>query len=320
MSASDAPPCYAVRSLVKSYPGADRPANDGIDLDVPAGRVLGLLGPNGAGKSTLVRQLIGLLRPDRGTVELFGMPVAGRPELSSRYVAYLAQDEPALAELPVGTAIETTARLRGLGARRARAERDDLLAELGLAAVATKPLTALSGGQRRLAAVGTALAGDRPVLVLDEPTTGLDPVARRAVWGALRRRQAAGGATVVLVTHDVREAESVVDRVAVLRRGRVVACDTPGGLKALAGDDVRLDVVWRTDPPPGDPTVAMLARRASVTGRRWSARLTPAEARAALERLSTGPALTAMDDFSLTTPSLEDVYLALGEPAGLERA
>ena len=239
--------------------------------------------------------------------------------MAPRLVAYLAQEEPALVELPVGLAIETTGRLRGLRRAQARAERDALLEELGLTQLAGRPMTTLSGGQRRLAQVATALVGDRPLLVLDEPTTGLDPSARRLVWAALSRRRTT--TTVVLVTHNVLEAETVLDRVAVLDRGRVIACDSPGRLKALVSGDVRLDLVWHQEPPYDDPTVALLHARSTVDGRRWSARLPQAEAREALGRLTGGPAFAALDDFTLATPSLEDAYLALGGvDSDLERA
>jgi ABC-2 type transport system ATP-binding protein len=156
--------------------------------------------------------------------------------------------------------------------------------------------------------------------VLDEPTTGLDPNARRAVWSALDRRRRDRGTTVVLVTHNVLEAEAVLDRVAVLDRGRVIACDTPGRLKAQVSDEVRLELVWRSEAPLDDSTVAGLAPRATVSGRRWSLRLPVVEARAALGRLTTGAAFAALDDFTLATPTLEDVYLALGGAADdLER-
>ena len=307
--ATTADPAYAVRRLSRSY--GDVRANDGITLDIGRGEVFGLLGPNGAGKSTFVRQLMGLLRPDAGEVRLLGVDVVARPDVAPRLAAYLAQDEVAIAELTPARAVELTGRLRGLSRAAARRAAADLPDELGLADAAGRPLVRLSGGQRRLAAVATALVGEREVLVLDEPTTGLDPVARRAVWAALERRRSAG-ATVVLVTHNVLEAETVLDRVAVFERGRVIACDTPGRLKAAVSDDVRLDLVWRHEPPMDDPTVARLARVAEVTGRRWSARLPTAEARTALGRLTAGAAFAALDDFTLATPSLEDVYLALG--------
>ncbi|HET7406615.1 MAG TPA: ABC transporter ATP-binding protein [Mycobacteriales bacterium] len=313
---------YVVRDLVRTYRarGAVVPANDGIDLSVGRGEVFGILGPNGAGKSTLVRQLIGLTRPDSGSITLFGHDLVRRPQIAARCAAYLAQDEVALAELPVGLAVETTARLRGVPRAAARRQTADLLDELDLTPIAARPLVRLSGGQRRLASVAAALTGDRPVLVLDEPTTGLDPVARRAVWSAVERRRAERGTTAVLVTHNVLEAETVLDRVAVLDRGRVIACDSPGRLKAAVDDEVRLDLVWRGEPPMTDATVAMLAGRAQVTGRRWSTRLPHEVAREALGHLTGGAAFGALDDFTLATPTLEDVYLALGGMADdLER-
>ncbi|GAA2316193.1 ABC transporter ATP-binding protein [Streptomyces violaceusniger] len=318
-----------VRGLVKTYPAArgrrGAPAtpavraSDGIDLDVVRGEVFGLLGPNGAGKSTLVRQLTGLLRPDEGRVRVLGHDLVRHPERAARLLGYLGQDSTALDELTVSLAAETTARLRGLETRAARAERDAVIEELGLGEVAGRPLKKLSGGQRRLACVAAALVGERPLLVLDEPTSGMDPVARRAVWAAVDRRRAERGVTVVLVTHNVIEAETVLDRVAVLDRGRVIACDTPAGLKALVADEVRLELVWRTEPPLDVPEVAALwkaaeAARAAAdaSGRRWTLRLPPDDARAAIATVTGGPAFAALDDFTLATPSLEDVYIALG--------
>ncbi|QKV95503.1 ABC transporter ATP-binding protein [Streptomyces sp. NA02950] len=312
-----------VRGLVKTYPatrarrGAPATpavrASDGIDLDVARGEVFGLLGPNGAGKSTLVRQLTGLLRPDEGTVRVLGHDLVRHPERAARLLGYLGQDSTALDELTVALATETTARLRGLDARAARAERDAVIEELGLGELSGRPLKKLSGGQRRLACVAAALVGERPLLVLDEPTTGMDPVARRAVWAAVDRRRAEHGVTVLLVTHNVIEAETVLDRVAVLDRGRVIACDTPAGLKAMVADEVRVELVWRTEPPLDVPGIARLRDTAhTASGRRWTLRLAPDEARAAIATVTGGPAFAALDDFTLATPSLEDVYLALG--------
>ncbi|MFF0552302.1 ABC transporter ATP-binding protein [Streptomyces sp. NPDC090085] len=312
----------AVRDLVKTYPavrgGRGAPAlpetraNDGIHLDVRRGEIFGLLGPNGAGKSTLVRQLTGLLRPDSGSIDLLGHDLVRHPGRASRLLAYLGQESTALDELTVSLAAETTGRLRGLDARTARTARDAVLDELGLTAIAGRPLKKLSGGQRRLACFAAALVGERPVLVLDEPTTGMDPVARRAVWSAVDRRRAEHGATVLLVTHNVIEAETVLDRVAVIDQGKVIACDTPAALKAAVSGEVRLDLVWRDEAPLAVPEVARLRDRATESGRRWVLRLQPDEARAAVASITGGPAFAALDDFTLATPSLEDVYLALG--------
>ncbi|MFF2819085.1 ABC transporter ATP-binding protein [Kitasatospora cineracea] len=314
--------CCTVSGLVKTYRagGTEVRANDGIDLDVRRGEVFGLLGPNGAGKSTLVRQLTGLLRPDAGTIDLLGHDIVRHPERAARLLGYLGQESTALDELTVALAAETTGRLRGLTRAAARAQTADVITELGLEPLAHRPLAKLSGGQRRLACFAAVLVGERPLLVLDEPTTGMDPVARRAVWSAVDRRRAEHGTTVLLVTHNVIEAETVLDRVAVVDAGRVIACDTPGGLKTLVDGHVRLDLVWRTDAPLTVPAVAQLAERAERTGRRWTLRTTPDEARELVAAVTTGPAFAALDDFTLATPTLEDAYLRLGgRPGGLAR-
>ena len=316
MTGGAATPAVVLSGLTRTHRGRrgapDVLANDDVSLTAQPGEVLGLLGPNGAGKTTLVRQLVGVLRPDAGTVTLLGHDVTGDPATASRLLAWLGQEEPALVELPVGLAVETTGRLRGLGRSEARRATAALLEELGLSELVARPMTRLSGGQRRLAQLATALVGDRPLLVLDEPTTGLDPAARRLVWQALRRRREQQGTTVVLVTHNVLEAEQVMDRVAVLERGRLIACDTPGRLKALVSDEVRLDLVWRGDAPLGDPVVAELLALSQVDGLRWSVRLPTDQARTALAHLTTGAVLAVLDDFTLATPTLEDVYLSLG--------
>ncbi|MET7638896.1 ABC transporter ATP-binding protein [Streptomyces sp. NPDC005438] len=333
MAGEQEPADVAVRvsDLVKTYPArrgyrgspaspAVR-ANDRVDLTAHRGEIFGLLGPNGAGKSTLVRQLTGLLRPDSGRVRVLGHDLVGHPERAARLLAYLGQESSALDELTVSLAVETTARLRGLDATEARRERDAVLDELDLTEYAGRALKRLSGGQRRLACVAAALAAYRPLLVLDEPTSGMDPLARRAVWAAIDRRRAERGTTVVLVTHNVIEAETVLDRVAVLDRGRVIACDTPGGLKSMVDQQVRLDLVWRDQPPLDLPGIPELRRDAQVSGRRWTLRLSPEDARSTISWVTCGPAFRALDDFTLATPTLEDVYLLLGGRAeGLVRA
>jgi ABC-2 type transport system ATP-binding protein len=320
-----------VRELVKTYPAtpgrrgspamAEVRASDRISLSVRRGEIFGLLGPNGAGKTTLVRQLTGLMRPDAGSVEVLGHDLVRHPERAARLLGYLGQESTALDELTVALAAETTGRLRGLPAREARRERDAVVEELGLTEIAGRPLKKLSGGQRRLACFAATLVGDRDVLVLDEPTTGMDPVARRAVWSAVDRRRTERGVTVLLVTHNVIEAETVLDRVAVIESGQVIACDTPAGLKAEIAGQVRVELVWREQAPIDLPEVAALRESAQESGCRWVLRLAPDAARAAVATVTGGPAFAALDDFTLSTPSLEDVYLALGGRAkGLVKA
>lgn len=308
-----APEACAASGLVRRYEGAGRPAVDGVSLGVRPGEVFGVLGRNGAGKTTLVRMLVGLLRPSAGTVRVAGADVTGRAARAAAHVAYLPQSETALTDMSVRTAVETTARLRGVPRARARRQAGELLDELDLAGLAAARVDRLSGGQRRLAGVAAALAGDRSLLVLDEPTTGLDVDARRAVWRALERRRD-GGAAVVLVTHNVLEAETVLDRVLVMAGGRAAACDTPGRLKRRFGGLVRLDLAWRDAPPisPADLLGDARERGGDVRerGGRWSARLPVEDARRALERVLSGSAYTALDDFSLAPPSLEDVLLS----------
>ena len=231
------------RGVTKTYRGGIR-ANDGIDLDIPVGEVFGLLGPNGAGKSTLVRQLVGLQRPDSGGIALFGHDIVAGPAAAPGWWPTWRRTSRRCSSCPSTSRSPPPRRMRGLS-RRAAAVTATARGRAGFGAVADRPIVRLSGGQRRLACVAAALAAERPLLVVDEPTAGLDPVARRSVWAAIARRREHSGATVVLVTHNVLEAEAILDRVAVLDRGRVIACDTPGRLKASVSAEVRLELVWR---------------------------------------------------------------------------
>jgi ABC-2 type transport system ATP-binding protein len=269
--------------------------------------VFGVLGRNGAGKTTLVRMLVGLLRPDHGSVRIADIDVTAKANRAAAHVAYLPQRESALADMSVRTAVETTARLRGLSRGQARTQVADLLAELVMTDFADSRVDRLSGGQRRLTGVATALVGERSLLVLDEPTTGLDLDARRVVWEALDRRRRDAGTSVVLVTHNVLEAEAVLDRVLIVHAGRPIACDTPALLKARFGGLVRLELAWRHEPSIESE---VLGEHVVERGLRWSVRLPLKQAQHVLGRVLSGSALADLDDFSLVPPSLEDVLLA----------
>jgi len=299
---------------MKSYATGAGLVSDGIDLSVLRGEVLGLVGPNGAGKTTLVRQLMGLLRPDAGTVTLLETDLTTHRRAAADIVGYLAQDETAIADLPLRVAVVSTARLRGLTRTAATEAADALIDELGIAQLASRPLVHLSGGQRRLAAIACALVGDRPVLLLDEPTAGLDPAARRKLWVALKRRQRERGTTIVVVTHDMTELDAIADRVAVLLAGRIAACDTPGVLKAGIGDHVTLRLVWRGQATRLQQLADSMASSVAKDGPRWELRLPLHAAQLLLGWLTAPDHVGVLDDFSLTTASLDEVWLAFATP------
>ncbi|GAB4407880.1 MAG: ABC transporter ATP-binding protein [Anaerolineae bacterium] len=296
---------YEVRNLTKIYAGQTVPANDHITLDVHEGEIFGLLGDNGAGKTTLVRQMAHLLAPSSGTILLFGQPLDASALYTPGLIGYMPQDGLALNNLTVGETLYFTAHLRGLSRRDARAERDRLLEWFDLGEVRDRMAAQLSGGQRRLLLLATTVAASPPVLLLDEPTNDLDPVHRRRVWDALRTLKQGAGTTIILVTHNVVEAERVIERVAILRAGKLIALGRPGALKARLGDHLRLDITFQPDAPPTLPDGA--SPRALGPGR-WQLLIAREAAAAYLAVLTRAP---SVEDFSLSTATLEDLYLAL---------
>ncbi len=304
-------PALEAIDVTKIYDSPRVIANDGLSLRVHGGEVAGLLGPNGAGKSTLVRQLVGLSRPTRGEVRLFGRPLEGPASRRARAIAYLPQEALALGDLQVREAIAWTGRLRGLPRDLAGRQATGLMDELAIAELAGRPVRKLSGGQRRLVHIAMTLVAALPVLVLDEPTRDVDPTLRRRVWDLVAAR-AAAGAAVVLVTHDVSEAEHVLQRVSIIDRGRIVASGTPAELKAAWTAGVRLEAVLAEGAAgrAGELQAALGTREAQVHGRRLTAWVPSDEAVSHLDKLMSSPAAGSLEDVRLVTPTLEDVYLA----------
>jgi ABC-2 type transport system ATP-binding protein len=310
-------PAYEVRNLRKVYRNDKQPAvvaNDGVTFSVRGGETFGLLGPNGSGKSTIVKQLVGLLSPSSGDIRLFGEPVIARRDdrRIGRSVAYLPQTIPALGELHVGEAIRWMGMLRGLPRPVADHETEELLEALQLGGVVDRGLRKLSGGQRRLVQIGMTLAGRLPVLILDEPTADIDPALRRRIWSLLAGR-ARSGSAVILVTHDVAEAEHVLDRVSILDRGRVVAEGTPAQLKANLAHRTRLEIALAEESALDPRAVAdEIGGETRVRGRHVSAWVPADLAVRILEKVMTGAPEGALEDVRLITPTLEDVYLEVG--------
>jgi ABC-2 type transport system ATP-binding protein len=202
---------------------------DGLDFTIPSGAVTGLLGPSGCGKTTLIRAVVGVQRIRAGTVEVLGRP-AGSAELRAR-VGYVTQAPSVYADLTVAANVRYFAAVLGVPAERG----ERALEAVGLADRRRDVVGRLSGGQRARVSLACALLGEPELLVLDEPTVGLDPVLRRDLW-RLFHELAAGGTTLLVSSHVMDEAERC-DRLLLMRDGRLLADDTPGALRRRTGAD-----------------------------------------------------------------------------------
>lgn len=319
MDQADNDVAVRARGLVKTF-GSTR-ALDGVDLDVPSGRVLGLLGPNGAGKTTTVRILTTLLKPDSGQAWLAGKDVLTEPDAVRHSIGlsgqYAAVDE----NLTGYENLYMVGRLYGKKKAAARDRARQLLARFQLDEAADRPAKGYSGGMRRRLDLAGALVAEPTVVVLDEPTTGLDPRGRADTWDVVREL-VADGTTVLLTTQYLEEADQLADSIVVIDRGRVIARGTSDELKAEVGGE-RLELaVEQADLPvatrvlsevgSGEPRVTEHTHKVDVlvnTG--------PKALIEALRRLD-GEGVT-VQDVGLHRPSLDDVFLSLtGRSAGDE--
>jgi ABC-2 type transport system ATP-binding protein len=285
----------------------------GVDLAVPEGRVLGLLGPNGAGKTTLVRILSTLLPPDAGHALIAGHDVV-RESVAVRRAIGLAGQHAAVDELLSGREnLQMIGRLYRLSAPEARRRATEVLERLSLTEVGDRPARTYSGGLRRRLALGACLVGRPRVLLLDEPTAGLDPAARIDLWEFVREL-VAQGVTLLLTTQLLDEADELADDVVILDRGHIIAQGSPDQLKARLGDDT-VDVTL-TDAGQLDQAVTTLAAIATTTPRldRRAARVS-LTVQASSNALATAvhrldEAAIGIADVTIRRPSLDDVFLA----------
>jgi ABC-2 type transport system ATP-binding protein len=275
-------PAVEVHGLRKSYDGLE--AVRGVEFEIQAGKVFGLLGPNGAGKTSIVEILAGHRSRNAGSVSVLGVDPAGAPQSWRERIGVVPQSGDLFVNL---TVIEQLELFAGYYAKPRSAE--EVLRLVGLEDKRDSRFRTLSGGQRRRLDLGVALVGDPELLFLDEPTTGFDPAARRTAWETIRALRELGK-TILLTTHYIEEAAQLADRVAVLRRGEIVASGTPADLvAAVPGTEIRYrrdgeQIVVRTEEP-----VRVLHELTS-------------------QALSDG---VDLDGLEVHRASLEDVYLAL---------
>src|SRR5215471_3071700 len=236
-----------VDALQKTY-GKDVRALDGMSFAVPEGQVFGLLGPNGAGKSTTVRILVTLTRPDAGAATVVGHDVAREPAAVRRAIGYVPQASGVDREATGRENLLLQAHLQGMRSADAEQRADELLELFALSEKRDALVRTYSGGQKRRLDVATGLMHRPQVLFLDEPTTGLDPEARAAMWEELSRLAAAEKLTILLTTHYLEEADRLAERVAIVSRGQVVAEGTPDALKReLRGEAVTVELTATAD-------------------------------------------------------------------------
>jgi ABC-2 type transport system ATP-binding protein len=309
-------PIVEARGLTRSFGKVQALA--GLDLVAESGQVVAVLGPNGAGKTTFVRSVATLVRPDGGELRVAGIDALRRPEQVRRVIGLAGQYAAVEPAMTGRENVVMVARLYGQTRRQARANTAVVLDQLGLTDAADRPVSTYSGGMRRRLDLGASLVGAPRLLLLDEPTTGLDPRSRNELWEAIRSMVRAG-TDVLLTTQYLDEADQLAQRVVIVDKGRVIAEGTPGELKSRAGRDV---VEIRVHRPEDLTVVATSLGRLGVEAPRVDAgthrvtipvaggRAVIAEAIRALDALA-----VEVDDIGLRRPTLDEVFLTLtGSP------
>ncbi|RMH79833.1 MAG: ATP-binding cassette domain-containing protein [Actinomyces sp.] len=309
-----------VQGLRKRF--GDTEALCGVDLEVPEASVLGLLGPNGAGKTTTVRILTTLLRADAGRATVDGIDVHAEPHRVRARIGLTGQYAAVEERLTGRENLRYVGRLYHLDRQTAARRADELLERFDLGDAADRVVTGYSGGMKRRLDIAMSLVARPRVLFLDEPTTGLDPRSRLAMWDLIGEL-VADGTTTLLTTQYLEEADVLAERIAVIDHGRVIARGTPDELKRQVGGDA-VEVAL-TDPASADAALAVLADLATgpcTVGerRRWiTVPVTDGRGMvpAVVRRLD--DAGVAVDDVRIHRPTLDDVFLALtGRPADAE--
>lgn len=300
----------SILDLTKRF--GERTALDGISVDVPAGSILGLLGPNGAGKTTLINCLTTLLRADAGTITVLGYDVEAAPQQVRASIAVTGQFAALDDQVSPHANLVFFGRLLGLDKRRAQSRAKELLAIFELDEAAYAPVGYLSGGMRRRLDLALSLVVPRPVLVLDEPTTGLDPRSRKLLW-ELVRSEASRGVAVLLTTQYLEEADQLADRIVVINQGRIIAEGSSDELKREVGSSICRLSLGSSEEAAAALCVLGHLSGAVAEGNRITLRTGRAADVTTVTR-ALDQAGIAIADIEVTKPTLDEVFFALTDP------
>jgi ABC-2 type transport system ATP-binding protein len=300
-----------VDGLVKRYPRTTVNAVNGLGFRVNTNEIFGLLGPNGAGKTTTVMVATTRARATAGTVSIRGIDTIAHPSLARRHLGVVTQVNTLDRSLSVWENLYYHCRFFGISRRDARRRSSQLLEQMGLTERAAEPVDRLSGGLAQRVQLARALAHRPSVLFLDEPTAGLDPQSRLALWDVVRDLREHHGVSVLLTTHYMEEAERLCDRLAIIDQGRILVCDTPEALKRQVGGQVKIEL--RLTGPPAPDLVERLRGLSGVdrlVPGKDSVEVLTTERDGLLPRLTSevGPLLR---DLSIAEPTLESVFISL---------
>ncbi|WP_340644506.1 ABC transporter ATP-binding protein [Phenylobacterium sp.] len=304
-------PDYAIeaKGLVKTYPAtkttSEMQALKGIDLVIPRGSIFGLLGPNGAGKSTFINILAGLCKKTSGTVSIWGRDIDERPRDARAAIGVVPQEIAADPFFTPRESLEVQAGMYGVPASERRTM--ELLNALGLGDKANAYVRQLSGGMKRRLMVAKAMTHNPPVLILDEPTAGVDVELRKQLWAyvvELNRK----GVTIVLTTHYLEEAQELCDQIAIVNRGQVVACEPTGTL--LARMDMRHVVVTPEEPVTAAPSLPGFDTKLRAAG---AFAVSYRTGQSSVEQVLAAVRATGLHikDIATEDPDLEDVFVSL---------
>jgi len=296
-----------IQNVSKIYKGKVK-ANDDISLSAAEGEVFGLLGPNGAGKTTLVNQIVGLTVPTSGGISISGINVVANPGYARQACSFQAQTQAPISGLSSIQAIELVGQIRGGKKADVHKRAMELIEKLEMGEWQKTLGLTISGGVRRLVAFCMAAVVPGRIVILDEPTNDVDPLRRRMLWQEVQALSKQGS-TVLLVTHNILEAERVVDRLAIIDQGKVKGMGTPASLKESEGDNMRLELML--EPKAAEPSLPEYLKKPIIINRRILGEVKPADISNAMAWARGLKEGGTIEEFSLSPATLEDVYVRL---------